>query len=138
MIRSPEMATTTEDLGAYLTRLDRRFDKLDERTYLVSLGAENPPAVLRVEPPVVVVQVVIGSAPKGSPKLEAAVFRRLLELNATDLMHAAYGLENGQIVLSAALELDTMDIGELEAVLANIDMAIAAHVPGLLEMVKKG
>jgi len=129
---------TTEDLGAYLTRLDRRFDKVDARTYLVSLGAGNAPAALRVEPPVVLVQVAVGAAPKGAPGVEAAVFRRLLELNATDLMHAAYGLENEQIVLSAALELDTMDIGELEAVLANIDMAIAEHVPGLLEMVKKG
>ena len=66
------------------------------------------------------------------------MFRRLLELNATDLMHAAYGIQNRQIVLGAALELDTMDIGELEAVLANIDMALTEHVPGLLEMVKKG
>jgi len=132
------MATSTDDLGAYLTRLDRRFDKVDDRTFLVSFGAGNPPAALRVEPPVVLVQVVIGDAPKGSSGAALAVFRRLLELNATDLMHAAYGLEKDQIVLSAALELDTLDIGELEAVLANIDMALGQHVPGLLEMVKKG
>jgi hypothetical protein len=132
------MATSTEDLAAYLTRLDRRFDRVDARTYLVSLGAGNPPAALRVEPPVVLLQVSIGAAPTGSTKLEAALFRRLLELNGTDLMHASYGIENQQIVLGAALELDSLDIGELEAVLANIDMALAAHVPGLLEMVKKG
>ena len=132
------MATSTEDLGAFLTRLDRRFDKVDEHTYLVSLGAGKPPAALRVERPVVLVQVVVGSAPTGSSGTEAAMFRRLLELNATDLMHAAYGIEHGQIVLGAALELDTMDIGELEGVLANIDMALAEHVPGLLEMIKKG
>jgi hypothetical protein len=132
------MATSTEDLGAYLTRLDRRFDKVDEHTYLVSLGAGKPPAALRVEPPVVLVQVAVGAAPVGSSGREAAMFRRLLELNATDLMHAAYGIEHGQIVLGAALELDTMDIGELEAVLANIDMALTEHVPGLLDMVKKG
>jgi hypothetical protein len=131
------MAISTEDLGAYLTRLDRRFDKVDEHTFLVSLGAGKPPAALRVEPPVVLVQVAVGAAPSGSSRGEAAIFRRLLELNATDLMHAAYGIENGQIVLGAALELDTMDIGELEAVLANIDMALAEHVPGLLDMVKK-
>lgn len=132
------MATSTEDLGAFLTRLDRRFDKLDARTFLVSLGAANPPVVLRVEPPVALLQVAIGPAPEGNTKLEAALFRKLLELNATDLMHAAYGIENHQIVLGAALELDTLDLGELEAVLANIDMALAEHVPGLLEMVKKG
>ena len=132
------MASSTEDLGAYLTRLDRRFDKVDVDSYLVSLGAGKPPAALRVQPPVVLVEVVVGAAPTGNSAREAALFRRLLELNATDLMHAAYGIQNRQIVLGAALELDTMDIGELEAVLANIDMALTEHVPGLLEMVKKG
>jgi hypothetical protein len=132
------MATSTEDLAAYLTRLDRRFDRVDTRTFLVSLGADSPPVALRVEPPVVLLQVAVGAAPSGNAKLEAALFRKLLELNATDLMHAAYGIENQQIVLGAALELDTLDIGELEAVLANVDMALAEHVPGLLEMVKKG
>lgn len=131
------MATSTEDLGAFLTRLDRRFDKVDDNTYLVSLGSGKPPAALRVQTPVVLVQVVVGGAPAGNTAREAALFRRLLELNATDLMHAAYGIENQQIVLGAALELDTMDIGELEAVLANIDMALAEHVPGLLDMVRK-
>ena len=138
MIRSFAMATSTEDLGAFLTRLDRRFDKVDEHTFLVSLGAGRPPAALRVEKPVVLVQVDVGAAPAGASALEAGLFRRLLELNATDLLHASYGIENGQIVLGAALELDTMDIGELEAVLANIDMALAEHVPGLLEMTRKG
>ena len=98
----------------------------------------RPCGVRGLQRPVVLVQVDVGAAPDGSSGLEAGLFRRLLELNATDLMHAAYGIENGQIVLGAALELDTMDIGELEAVLANIEMALAEHVPGLLDMVKKG
>ena len=131
------MATSPEDLEAYLARLDRRFERLEDGTLLVSLGAGQPQVAIRVAPPVVVVQVDIGGAPKGDAQKEATIFRRLLELNATDLLHAAYAIENGQIVLAAALEVENLDINELEAVLANIDMALAEHVPVLREMAKK-
>lgn len=130
------MATSTDDLEAYLTRLDRKFEKVDTQTYLVSLGPKSPVAVLRVASPVVVVQVEVGVAPSSDAAAETKLFRKLLELNATDLLHAAYGIEGNRIVLSAALELASMDIGELEAVLANIDMAIAEHVPSLRELAK--
>ena len=131
------MATSPEDLEAYLNRLDRKFERLSEGTYLVSLGAGQPPAAIRVAPPVVVVQVDIGPAPKGKPAVEAALFRKLLELNSTDLLHVAYALEGDQMVLSAALELANLDLNEIEAVLANIDMAIAQHVPMLRNLTKE-
>ncbi|HVU02538.1 MAG TPA: hypothetical protein VHE30_12330 [Polyangiaceae bacterium] len=132
------MATSAEDLEAYLRRLDRRFEKVSDQTYLVSLGPGQPAAVLRVAPPVVVLQVDVAEAPSGAPALEAKLFRRLLELNATDLLHAAYGIEKGRIIIDAALELDTLDVGELEAVLANVDLAVASHIPELFALVKKG
>jgi hypothetical protein len=58
-------------------------------------------------------------------------------LNATDLVHAAYGLENDRIVLAAALDLDHLGLSELEAVLADMEMALAKHVPVLRRMVEK-
>ena len=38
-------------------------------------------------------------------------------------------------MLAAALELESVDPNELEAVLADIDMALAEHVPALRELV---
>lgn len=131
------MATSSEDLEAYLHRLDRRYQRLDDGTCLVSLGAGQPPAAMRVAPPVVVLQVDIGPAPEGEGPDVARLFRRLLELNATDLMHVAYALEDGHIVLVAALELETCDLSELEAVLANFDLALAQHVPDLRQLAGK-
>jgi hypothetical protein len=132
------MATATDDLAGFLTRLDRAFEKVDAETYLVSLGANQPPAALRLAPPVLVVQVDVAEAPHGNPALEAKLFRRLLELNATDLVYVAFGIDHGRVVLDAALDIATMDLSELEAVLANLDLAIAEHVPHLREIVKKG
>ena len=73
-----------------------------------------------------------------TPALEARLFRRLLELNATDLVYVAFGIENARIVIDAALDLSSLDLNELDGVLANLDLAIAEHVPHLREIVKRG
>jgi hypothetical protein len=130
------MATSNDDIEGYLLRLDRSFEKVDAATYLVSLGPNLPRAVLRIATPVLVIQVEVGEAPSGNAALEARLFRRLLELNATDLVYAAFGIEGNRIVIDSALEIATMQIGELEAVLANLDLAIAQHVPELREMAR--
>jgi hypothetical protein len=40
------------------------------------------------------------------------------------------------MVLAAALELEHLDLNELEAVLADIDVALGEHVPVLRSMVQ--
>jgi hypothetical protein len=49
-------------------------------------------------------------------------------------MHASYGIEAGTVVLSAALELENLDMNELEAILSDIDLALARHVPVLHDL----
>ena len=131
------MAKSNEDIEGYLRKLERRFEKLDESTYLVAAGQNQPPVAVKLAPPVLVVQVRIGAVPTGDPAREAKLFRRLLELNASALLHAAYGVEGNDMVLGAALELDNLDMNELEAVLADVDMALAEHIPTLREIAQK-
>jgi hypothetical protein len=52
------------------------------------------------------------------------------------LLHAAFAIESGQIVLTAALELQNLDTNELEAVLSDLDMALSEHVPALVSLAK--
>jgi hypothetical protein len=130
------MVKSHEDLASYLTRLERRFERLEDGTYLVALAAEQPPVALRLAPPLLVVQVKIGDVPAQSDAAAARLYRRLLELNSSDLVHAAYGLEGSSILLSAALEMDNLDLNELEATLADVTMALSKHVPGLRDMVR--
>jgi len=128
---------TADDLEVYLTRLARPFEKVGDQTYLVGLGAEKPPLGVRVSAPVVVFQVDVGALPGGlAPAAEARLYRRLLELNATDLVHVAYGIENGHIALDAAMDLDSLDFREVDAVLADLDLAMAKHVPELRAMAR--
>ena len=128
------MIKNSDDLEAQLGRLERRYERNPDGTFVVSLGKNQPPVALVLVPPVLVAQVAVGPAPKDE-KVAAKVYKKLLELNASALLHTAYGLENDQIVLAAALELDNLDLNELEAVLADIDVALSEHVPTLRGMI---
>ena len=121
------MPRTAEDVENYLLQLDRRFEN-DGGTFL--LAGDNGTIALRVSPPIVAVRVSIGAVPTDEAH-QARLFRKLLQYNATDLMHVAYGLEGDNIVLSAALELENLDLNELEALLSDVDLALARHVPTL-------
>lgn len=129
------MIQTSEDLEGYLSRLERAFERVDDGTYVLPMGAGRPLVALRLSPPVLVVRAEIGAVPSTAPA-SGSVYKKLLELNASELLHAAYGLEQDRIVLSAALSLQSLDLNELEAALADVDLALSEHVPTLHEMLK--
>jgi hypothetical protein len=128
------MTKTREDVERLLAFAERPFERLDDGTIVVPLVPGQAPAMIRVEPPVVLMQVHIGATKLSDHAQAAAFYRRLLELNATGLLHAAYGIEADSVVLSAGLELDNLDPNELEAVLADFALALVEHVPSLRTM----
>jgi hypothetical protein len=129
-----------KDVEAYLGRLNRKFSQAEgpsdkATTYLIHSGERFPPVALRVDPPLVVLRVHIGDV---NSKSDGEVYRQLLQHNAKSLVHTSFGLEGDRIVLCSALELENLDFNELEATLDEIDVALAQHVPGLLELMKHG
>jgi hypothetical protein len=80
--------------------------------------------------PLVVFRVVVMDAPTEN-RLE--LFTKLLELNATDLVHGAYALEGNKIVLIDTLEYDTMDYTEFRASLDAFSLALIQHYPILAQ-----
>jgi len=58
----------------------------------------------------------------------ADLTRRLLELNASDLLHGSYGIQNEQIVLTEALELSALDYEEFLASYESMTLALASHL----------
>lgn len=125
------MPRTREDVETYLYQLDRRFEE-QHGTLLVSTGAGSPPIAIQIAPPIVVLRVVIGPVPADEAH-RIRLYQRLLEYNASDLMHSSYGVEGDTVVLSGALALDNLDVNELEATLSDMDLALLRHVPGLFK-----
>jgi hypothetical protein len=62
----------------------------------------------------------------------------MLELNATDIVHGSYGIEAQEIVLSDALELETLDFVELRSSYESLTMAASSHLPELAAIVEQG
>jgi len=84
-------------------------------------------AVIYAEP-LIIIRVQLMDAPK---KNREEFFTKLLELNACDMIHGAYGLEGDKVVIIDTLEYDTLDYEEFSAVLDAISLAITQHYPVL-------
>ena len=82
-------------------------------------------AVIYAEP-LVIIRVQVMSAP-GKNRLE--FYAKLLELNACDMIHGAYGLEGDKVVIIDTLEYETLDYVEFRAVLDAISLALTQHYP---------
>lgn len=78
--------------------------------------------------PLVIIRVQVMDAPK-EKRLE--FFTKLLELNAADLVHGAYGLEKEKVVLIDTMEYETMDYSEFRAALDAFSLALTQHYPVL-------
>jgi hypothetical protein len=122
---------TKEDIEGFLIRLDATgasHQELEPGLWVVKPGgALDFDIVVSFEPPVLVVSVKVMTVP-GDKKLEATLNRRLLELNASDLVHGAYGIEEDAIVMSEALELSHLDYEEFQAAYESITVALASHL----------
>jgi hypothetical protein len=90
-------------------------------------GALDFDVVVHFSPPVVVLRVKVMELPKDKANL-ATLSRRLLELNASDMLHGSYGIEQSAIVLTEALELAHLDYEEFLAAYEGITVALASHL----------
>jgi hypothetical protein len=125
------MGRTAKDLEAYFLAIGRRYRAVDEGTFVLEPPAhgDGPPIGARAttDGPVVFT-AELGAAPGGGDtEAEAKFFRRLLEMNASDLLYCAYGVRDGAVILSSAHELSNLDLNEVEAILSDFDLAISRH-----------
>jgi hypothetical protein len=54
--------------------------------------------------------------------------RRLLQLNASDLVHGSYGIEQDSVVLTEALELSHLDFEEFLAAYESMTLSLTSHL----------
>jgi hypothetical protein len=78
-------------------------------------------------PPVLLLRVNVMNLPSNATQT-ATLTRRLLELNASDLLHGSYGIQENQIVLTEALELSALDYEEFLATYESMTLALASHL----------
>jgi len=120
-----------EDIERFLDRLSAdgaTYSELEPGLWVVKPSGElDFSVVVHFSPPVVVLRVKVMTLPTDTNSL-ATLSRRLLELNATDLVHGSYGIEEDSIVMTEALELAHLDYEEFLAAFESITVALASHL----------
>lgn len=128
---------TKEDLESYLMRMDADFEEVDDGMFLVRSDDEGGPAiVVHHDDPLLLVRLKVMDLPQsdddGSPSKDESrmcqLFETLLRLNATDVIHGAYGIEEDELILSDTLPLSTLDFEELRASLESVQLAASSHI----------
>ncbi len=122
---------TREEIEHFLDRLTAEganYSEVEPGLWLVKpTGALDFDVVVHYSPPVVVLRVKVMNLPTDQSAL-ATLSRRLLQLNATDLVHGSYGIERDSIVLTEALELAHLDYEEFLAAYEGMTLALASHL----------
>ncbi len=122
---------TQEELEGFLDRLGvegASHREIKAGMWIVRpSGALDADVVVHYSPPVVLLRLKVMDLPKDQKAL-ATVSRRLLELNATELVHGSYGIEGDAVVLTEALELAHLDYEEFLASFESMTLALASHL----------
>ncbi len=126
---------TKEDVESYLDRVAAEgatYREIEPGLWVVRPGgALDLDVVVNYSPPVVVIRVKVMTIPENDERC-AGLNRRLLELNATDLIHGSYGIEADAIVLTEAMELSHLDFDEFLATYESMTMALTSHLRELV------
>jgi hypothetical protein len=121
-----------DDLENFIDRMAAegvQAKEIEPGLWVLTPGEAGPEVVVHFNPPVVVLRVRVMPIP-ANPK-RPDLYRHLLELNASDLVHGSYGVDGEEVVLSDALELENLDFNEFQASFDSMTMALASHLSTL-------
>ena len=129
---------TREDIESYLLRMeDLECEEIEEGMYLVQSRTDGPPIVVNHSPPLLLLRMKVMDLPEAGAG-DAKLFRTLLELNATDMVHGAYGLDERELILSDTLELETLDFHGLQSSIESMQLAATGHMDRLRSLAGAG
>jgi hypothetical protein len=106
-----------DNIEHYLIQMEYPFESIDSDMWVIRDTAN---IVVTYEPPLVVFRMKLMELP-GDRREE--FFKLLLELNATNMIHGAYGIEENNVVLIDTLQSENLDFNEFQASLDSLLMA---------------
>jgi len=115
---------TNDHIESYLDRLGAAYDRVDEGFWVVN--DDDGKIVVRHDDPIIVFRIKLMDVPEGSNR--EALFTTLLELNASEMVTAAYGLEENAIVAVASLQSENLDYNEFHGAVDSLTIAMTEHI----------
>lgn len=125
---------TKEDVERYLINLDTPYEVLGDGIYRLNDDLPDiDDIIVMVSDPLVIFSVRLMKVPG---KNAEAFYKKLLELNATELVAGAYGLDGDDVVITDTLQLENLDENEFVASVESLAMAIHEHYSILKQLAK--
>ena len=123
---------TREDVVNFLNRMEVDFEEVSDGMWLAYADEEQggTPVVISYAPPLLVFRLKVLDVPRDGDKC-AQLYKRLLQANASELVHAAYGLEEEDVILTDSLQLENLDFNEFQATVDSFQMAMATQLDTL-------
>ena len=114
------------DIEGYFAQMNLPFESVGPDTWVVhdeydSIGN----IVVQLNLPVVFFRVKLMEIPKKVDRQQ--LFETLLRLNATDMIHGAYGLEDNSVVATDTLQAENLDFNEFQASVDALGLCISDH-----------
>ena len=130
------MSENLDRVKDYLLTLDLAIVAENEPEELVVVDDEDAGIknlVIDCEPPIVVIEQIIGPVPAQPGDL----YKRLLQMN-NGLVHGAFVLDDAaeRVLFRDTLQLENLDLNELEGSIRSLSLALAEHGGELLSLLK--
>lgn len=123
---------TREDVVNFLNRMELDYEEVSDGMWLAYPDEEHggTPLVISHSPPLLVLRLKVLDVPRDEKKC-AELYKRLLSANVNELVHAAYGLEEDDVILTDSLQLENLDFNEFQATVDSFQMAMATQIEAL-------
>ena len=116
---------TQHDIEIYLDDCNFPFARIGEGLWMVESPDNNVSnIILSYADPILVFRINLMKAP---PNSREAFYERLLRLNAKEIPHGAFGLEDDLVVLIDTLQLENLQSNELRASVDSLAFTVAQY-----------
>lgn len=102
---------TRDDIEHYLIQIGYTYESVEAHMWIIRNTANT---IVTLEPPLVLFRMKLMEIPN---KRREDFFKLLLEINASDMIHGAYGIEENNVVLIDTLQAENLDYNEFQATL---------------------
>ena len=123
------MARTHEDIERYILSSGIAADEAAPGTWILhDADWGGAQIVVQHTEPLVVFRCKLFEVPTTLDLAgQVALFRKMLELNGSEMVQGAYALEDGAVVAVEVMQVDNLDENEFFAAVDSLTLAIVEH-----------
>jgi len=117
---------TEQDIESYMIQMGVSFKELGRKTWILRDSEDLVESlVVSLNDPVVLFHVKLSEIPVNCDRLK--LYEELLRLNASEMLHGAYGLEGNAVIATDTLQAENLDFNEFQASVDAMNLCISSH-----------